>query len=366
MRLALGTVALIAASLLVTLLLRNMFVQAHRVIGWAVACAVVAAILHPLVASAPKILPKPVVLILVGLLLAAIVGLLVYGVFDDVSTETARLRDEGVAAAGRLEERTGFVGDLARDVGLSDRAEAFFTELEQRISTGEEAVVSAAGTVPTYFVCWILTIFLILYGGRMVGGAVGLIEDPVRRARVGRILQVAIRNARRYTLASLLQGLAVAALATAVVLALDLPAPVLVALLTGVLAMVPYLGIVIGALPLALLTAGLQSPLAGALLLAGAAVLQAFEMVVVRARVDRRSVHVGPAVAVIVSVMGFELYGLGGAMYGVAIAVFALAVADAASTDEEPLPLPTEDPSDVPADDADEVRVDIAGESPVR
>lgn len=346
-RLAATTVVWIAGSLLLTMLIRNVFVEAHRVIGWAVACAIVAAIVHPLVEGAPRGVPRPVVLVLVGLLIAAVAGLLVYGVFDDLSTETAKLREEGVASAEELEDRSGPIGDVARDIGLAARAEDFFSALDERVASGGEAIVSAAGTVPTYAVCWILAIFLILYGGRMARGAIGLIEDPARRARISRILDEALHHSRLYTLASLGQGLVVGLLAAGVVLVLDLPAPVLVGLLTGVLAMVPYLGIIVGALPLALLTAGLRSPAEGALLVVAAAGLQATEMLVVRPRVDRRSVHVGPAVPVVVSVMGFEIYGIGGAIYGVAIAVFALAVADAASSDDEPLPLPTEDPSDL-------------------
>lgn len=351
-RIAVVTVVAIAGALLLTMLLRNMFVQAHRVIGWAVACTVVAAIVHPLVAAAPRMIPRPIVLVLVGLLIAAIAGLLVYGVFDDLDTEVARLQDDGVAAAEQLEARDGFIGDLARDVGLAQRADDFFAELDQGVSSGGEAIVSAAGTAPTYLVCWILTIFLILYGGRMVQGGLGLIDDERRRARLRAILDTAIHNARRYTLASLAQGLVAGLIAASVVLALDLPAPVLVGLLAGTVAMVPYLGIVVGALPLALFAAGISSPAAGAFVLVGAGGLQAVEMLVVRPRVDRGSVHVGAAVPVIVGAIGFEVYGIGGAIYGVAIAVFLLAVADAAADDDEPVPLPTEDPSDLGAEPA--------------
>ena len=97
-------------SLLATLVLRNLFVEAHRIIGWAVACSVVAALVGPLVGRVAHVVPRPIALIVVGLAIAAVVSVLVYGVFDDLDTETARLREDGVAAAQELEERTDRIG----------------------------------------------------------------------------------------------------------------------------------------------------------------------------------------------------------------------------------------------------------------
>jgi hypothetical protein len=41
-------------------------------------------------------------------------------------------------------------------------------------------------------------------------------------------------------------------------------------------------------------------------------------------------VRVGPTVPIIVGLMGFELYGIGGSIYGIALAVIALAALDSA------------------------------------
>jgi predicted PurR-regulated permease PerM len=348
-RLTVATVLLVAGSLLATLVLNNLFVQAHRVIGWAIACSIVAALVGPLVDRVAHVVPRPIALILAGLAIAAVVGALVYGVFDDLDSETAALREDGIAAATTLEERTDGLGEIARDLGLVDRATDFFSALDDRISSGGEAVLSAAGTAPTYFVCWILTIFLILHGPRIIAGGLALVTDDVRRERLRTILGTASTTAVRYVAAAVAQGLVVGMLAAGLVMALDLPAPVLIALLVGTLAMLPYIGILIGALPVAMLAAGRFSPMAGALMMLGGVALQTFEAFVVRPRIDRWTLHVGPAIPIIVAAVGFEIYGVGAALYGAAIAVFLLAVADAAATDDESIPLPTEDPSDVPA-----------------
>ena len=354
-RLTARSAVAVAVALLATLVLRNLFVEAHRVIGWAVACSVVAALVGPLVGRVAHVVPRPIALIVVGLAIAAVVSVLVYGVFDDLDTETARLREDGVAAAHELEDRTDRLGQGAREIGLVDRATAFFTTLDERISSGGDALRSAAGTAPTYFVNWILTIFLIIYGGRIVNGAIGLLRDEEREARIRTLVADGSANATSYVAASILQGLVVALLATGAVVALDLPAPVLLPLLAGTMAMLPYIGVLIGALPLVLLAAGLQSLAAGTAVLAVAAGLQAVEAFVVRPRVDTRSVHVGPAIPVIVAAVGYEIYGVGAAFYGVVIAIFLLAFADAAASDDDPIPLPTEEPTeDLTAEPSDE------------
>ena len=48
-----------------------------------------------------------------------------------------------------------------------------------------------------------------------------------------------------------------------------------------------------------------------------------------RPYVDPRTVRVGPTIPIVVGLLGFELYGVGGAVYGVALAVIGLAALDA-------------------------------------
>jgi putative heme transporter len=343
-RLGTGSALLIAVSLLVTLVLRNVIVEAHRVIGWAIACTVVAVLVAPLVERISHVVPRPVALVLTGVTIAALAGVLVYGLFDDLRSETARLRIDGVAAAERLEQREDRLGEVARDVGLTQRASDFFAAIDERVGSGGDALRSAAFEVPTYFVTWILTMFLLLHGARMVNGGLRVLEPPARRERWTDVLAHAVPAARGYTFASIVQGVVVASLTAAFVQMLDLPAPVLLSLIVGLASMIPYIGIVIGAVPVVLLAAGIESARWGIFVIVAALGLQIVEAFVVRRRVDAITLHVGPAVPVFVAALGFEVYGLGGALYGVVIAVFVLAVADAAATpDERDLPTPTED-----------------------
>ncbi len=212
--------------------------------------------------------------------------------------------------------------------------------------------------------CFILTIFLLLYGSRMVQGGLGLIRDARRRVRTEVILTEAVANARGYVFASIAQGAIVGLLAAGGALLLDVPAPVLIGLIVGLMAMLPYIGITLGSIPLVLLIAGTRSAVAAAVAFALVLVVQALEVFVVRPRVDGATLHVGPAVPVIVVAVGYGVYGVGGALYGAAIAVFLLALADAAATSTEseiPTPLDPPEPQD---DDDDEATTSDATRRP--
>ncbi len=339
-----STAVLLVLALLGALVLRNIFVAAHRVIGWGVATVVVATLLDPPITWLSRFVPKVLALLLAGLGIAAVAGALVYGVFDDLETETSALRDRGPAAAASLEERDDRIGDVARDLRLTERAEDAFEALEERFGAGTQVLATAAGTVPSYFVSFILTIFFILYGNRIFRGAVDQVDDPRRRRRFENVVRTGVRRGRSYLWWALLQGSVVGGATFLVADQLDLPAPTVLGLVAAVAASVPYIGIVIGVVPTVLMTAGLRSPEAGAAIVAVALTAQVVEALVVRRLVDRRTLHVGPAIPVIVGSVGLEVYGIGGALYGVALAVFLLATADAAATEaDEPLPTPNQD-----------------------
>jgi predicted PurR-regulated permease PerM len=72
-----------------------------------------------------------------------------------------------------------------------------------------------------------------------------------------------------------------------------------------------------------------------------------------RPRVDRATLHVGPFVPVVVGLLGFEIYGIGGALYGVALAVFVMAFADAIAEEDEPVPTPVDEWDTEPEPDPD-------------
>jgi predicted PurR-regulated permease PerM len=87
-------------------------------------------------------------------------------------------------------------------------------------------------------------------------------------------------------------------------------------------------GVVVGAFPAVLLEIGLGSTSGAVRLAIGVLLLQAAHAFLLRRVVSANSLVVGPAVIVITLVLGFEVYGVGGAYYGVALAIFGVAALD--------------------------------------
>jgi predicted PurR-regulated permease PerM len=321
-------VILFAVILGVGLIARNVVGRSTRVLGWLAAAAIVAALLYPFVAALSRWVPRAVALLIVIVVTLVSVGALAYAIIDDVSREGTKLKQAAPAAARNIEQSERF-GEAARDFGLSQRVSDFVDALPGRITGSASNPLSAASRGIAYVAGVVLTIFLMLYGPRMVEGAMGQIGDETRRANTRRILTNGYRRWWRYVALTLGRGLVAAAFAYLICHLAGLPGAFLLSLAVGVFALVPYVGVLVGSLPIVLLAVGLDPSAPRAIVLfAVFLAYQLAEAFVVQPRVDANSIRVGPAVSFLVAMVAFELYGIGGALYGLAVAVFAVAVLD--------------------------------------
>ena len=340
-RISTRTVVLAVGVVLAILVLRGAFVAGQRVLGWAAACSVTAVFVAPLVTWLGRWIPRVAAVLLTFVVVGVAAAALIFGTFDNLDREIGSLQDAAPDATERLEERDDEIGSAMRDLELSQRVENFLEELDGRVGSGSDALAQNALTVPVFFVNAILTIFLLIYGPGIVEGGLSLIADEERRGRTAAVLYEATRLARRTMTAMLGQGVLIGLLVGLVAASLSLPAPVVLGLVAGVAATLPDVGILLGVLPTVALTGGLQSGRAAVAILAAAMVLQALEALHVRHAVDRWGVEVGPAVVWIVVLLGYTLHGIGMAFFGVAFAVFALAVIDQVPRGRPEMPEPT-------------------------
>jgi predicted PurR-regulated permease PerM len=199
------------------------------------------------------------------------------------------------------------------------------SSLDERFGT-QAQVTEAAGTASTYIVTGVLMLFLVGYGPRFVAGALRQIRDPVRQESVSNVVYRASSSARAYLLLTLLQAVAVIGLCFLAFYLLDLPAPFVLGLVVGGLGAIPYLGIILGGLAPLIAAAAEPHEFTYVVLVVLLVGLQILEAVVIRPRVDSRTVRVGPALMLIGTLIGFELYGIGGAIYGTAVLVWLWAV----------------------------------------
>jgi predicted PurR-regulated permease PerM len=314
--------ALLVGAVLLAFFLRNVFVEAHRTVGWVVACAIVALLIDPLVDFVDRLLPRWLSVIVVLFAVLSVVAAVTVGLATDVLESLDDLKESAPEAAARLEEDYRW----AADIGLTDRVQSFVDELDGRVR--QEAVSQAAETAPTYLVTGILMLFLLAFGRRYFDGFVRQFDEE-RGEVIRDVVTAAALRGRAYLLVTLALAIVNGVIVGMVCSVLDLPAPASLGIAVGVFTILPLIGVLVGGVPALLLAFGLESWQTGVVVATTLLALQAFEAGVVRPRVDARTVRLGPTVPIIVGLLGFELYGIGGAIYGIALAVIVLAGSDA-------------------------------------
>lgn len=304
---------------------------ARRSIGWFFAAIVAAILVDGPVDLLTRYMRRGIAIVVVFLVVFGVVGVVVYGVFNDLSTELDRLEVELPRAAAELEASDQF-GGLARDLELRQRARDAVDGLGERLS-GEAR--STAASFGAYFAGTVLVLFLLAWLPRYVEGGIMQIRDERRRARARDVVNATLHNGRRYLSAAIVVAFASGIITFAVARLVDLPAPVALGLFVAIVSFIPYLGVFVGSLPMVVLAAGLQST-GRALVVLFAAILLQVACAAVMRPVQRRTLYVGPGITLVVALLGFAAYNVGGALFGVAAVVFVLALVDALATDEEP------------------------------
>ena len=314
--------ALIVGAVVTAFALRNMFVEAHRIVGWVVACAIVALLIDPLVDVVDRLLPRWISVIVVLLGVIAIVAGVTIGLANDLLDSLDELQTAAPEAAAGLEERF----DWAADIRVTDRVQSFVSELDDRIR--DRAVSRVAGTAPTYLVTGILMLFFLAYGRRYFDAFVKQFHED-RRENMRTVATAGAFRGRRYLLIALAHSLVNGIVVGLLCWALDLPAAISLGVVVGAFTILPLIGVLVGGVPALLLAFGLEGRWTGLIVLAVLLALQTVEAGIVRPWVDPRTVRLGPAAPIIVGLLGFELYGLGGAVYGIALIVIGFAALDA-------------------------------------
>ncbi len=322
MRPTLGSTLLVVGAVATAIVLGKVLVAARHTIAWSFATLVVAWLVSAVIALLSRWMRRWLALVLTMLVVLLLSVGTWAGVVANLRTEVRRVRTSLPAAAERLERRY----DAAADFRLAERVRSFVREVDERVSTGA-AVSKAAGTVPTYFVTGVLLLFFLGYGPRYLSGALSQIRDPGRRATVASVFSRASTRAQTYVLVTLAQVVAVAAIGSLVFYVLDLPAPFVLGLILGSLSAIPYLGAVLGGVPAVLVAAADPDERVLFTVATMVVTVQVAEGLL-RRRLDPRTVRVGPALVLIVAMVGFQLYGFGGAIYATVALVFVLALVD--------------------------------------
>lgn len=302
--------------------------SSERVIGWILAAAAMAGLLHPAVRFFGRRLPTGAAVALTVLLALSIGGLVGYSTVESVVDEMNNLQRVAPERAAELEDSERF-GDFAREVDLAQRTERFVETIPQRLRGGTpaDALRAAATRGIAFLVTAVLTIFFLLHGADIARAATEQVHDPARRQRLARVAQASYTRAFGYARGTIAMAALAGLIAFAAARVTDVPGAAPLALWVALWDVVPLLGAVVGGLPIVVLAA-VTSP-AHAVVLAGLFLgYQLFEAVVLQRRLERQTIRLGPFLTVAAGFIGLELYGLGGMVMLLLVAALAVAVAD--------------------------------------
>jgi predicted PurR-regulated permease PerM len=299
-------------------ILRNVFVAAHRAIGWTIAAALLAVLLVPVVHRLQRHMPRILALVITLVGFALLAGVLWAGTRHQIILGIKEIKVEAPKAAATFESKYGW----AKDADVVARVNNLVSRISTPSTTSE--VTNIVGTTTSYFVPGILTLFLMVYGAKMVAGALGQIAEP-RRSVITDMVQRSADLGRLQILLAVAQAFAVGLVVWTVCTIMGLPAAFLLALTAGLFGILPAMGIVLGGLPAIFMAVALHGEGAGLAMAAVILGLQLVEALVARPWIRRRGGDVGPALILVIVLLAFELYGIGGATYAYISLVFAMA-----------------------------------------
>lgn len=304
------------------------FLAAKRPLGWLLVAVLLAALLFPVVDRLARHVPRGLAIAIVALGGLALVAGITYRGIDEVRRQADRVERAAPAAARDLQRSERF-GEFARQAQLEDKVETFVQELPDRLRGGDpvDALRAAASRGAAFLVTFVLMVFVLISGPRFLASGLAQIRDPHRRAGVERVLGAAFPRAWCYVALSLAKASVAGVFTWALCVVVDVPGAVLLGLWVAAWSLVPAVGVLVGSLAVVLLSITVSLEVAGAVLVVFLA-YQVAEVFVVQRRIERRSIHVGPFVSLVVAALGLELYGIGGLFGGLVLVVFALCVLD--------------------------------------
>ena len=100
-----GALLLVTAAVFAAFVLRNAFVAAHQIVGWIVACSIVALLIDPLVNLVQRILPRVLSVVVVVITMFVFLVVVVTGLARELVDSLDDLEEAAPRAAKGLEDR---------------------------------------------------------------------------------------------------------------------------------------------------------------------------------------------------------------------------------------------------------------------
>ncbi|MFM2076490.1 MAG: hypothetical protein RJA49_380 [Actinomycetota bacterium] len=252
--------------------------------------------------------------------LAAVVGMLALFILP-VRTQLVSIITDLPGTVTKAADGRGPVGRIVTRLHLEQYVRDNEKELSnaaQSLSTSSFQTAQAVlGVLIAFITTTLLTFFFLAQSKAMAATAQGLIPHR-RRATVDRVAADAAAAVSGYMIANLLISLIAGSAAFVCLLALGVPAPVVLALVVAVADLVPLVGATIGA-AICTLAAYLHSPHAGLIALIFFIVYQQIENAAIAPWLMSRKVQVNPLLVLLSVLFAAEVFGILGALFAIPV-----------------------------------------------
>jgi len=296
--------------------------ELRRVLVWLLLAVFFAAVLAPLVQRVEQRVGRrgvAVAIVVVGITLA--VGGLVFAFAKPLVDQSVTFARDLPETVGRLQDAP-LIRDLRERFNIDSSVGSVGSDLPQRLVGFSGPLLSAFATVGQAVIGFIsivvFTIFLLLYGPRLVRTGNSALPDQLRGPTT-RIAERSMRAVSGWVVGNVLTSVVAAIASLITLLILGVPYAVLLSLWVGVADLVPLIGATIGALP-AIVVAFLHSVTAGIVVTIFFIVYQQFENHVLQPLVYGRTIRLNPFVVLLAVVAGVELAGFIGAVLALPVA----------------------------------------------
>lgn len=307
-------------------LLLWMVEAASTTLWWIAIAATIAGLALPLVNRLDRRMPRGLAIAIVLLAVFVLGGLLVGRVLVEVNLQIGSVRQTWIDSAREMERSSG-VGKVATEFDLAGKVESLFSALPVYLGGGDtsqalSAVSSAAGSL---VVIGFFILLLIISGRRFYRAGLDQLRDPAAAQRIRTVVSAAYRSTTGYLGWMIGRAILFGAVAALLALVLGYDSPTVVGLWFAAWSLVPGLGLVIAALPLAVGLSLSSLPLGASVLVLATAVQVADGRTLLR-QLEHRTLIVGPALTLLAAVFGLFLYGFGGFVVLLAGTTFVVAL----------------------------------------
>lgn len=326
-RVRFSTFSVIRAVLVVVgaIVVLQLVTLADTTLWWLAIATALAGLYEPAAMWLRRFLPGWLSIAIVVFGVVVVIGLLGYRGFDELSRQLASLKADAERTAQEIEASEQF-GEVATEFGLSEKVSSFFSDLPSEMVGGDTAtaVQSAASSGGALFAIWTLSLLMLIFGTRIVRSAFAQIDDPVIAHRAQALVVRAYRDSSRYVWLMILRAVVIGIVAGLCCAALGMQTPTAFAVWFALLSLIPGLGIIVAAIPLAIFQSVTSAPL-GLIIIGTAVLVQVADIVFVQRRIEATSVHIGPGLMIVAGMVGFQIYGPGGLLVMLASVIFAMA-----------------------------------------